>query len=111
MRVFHKTDVSHIASAEVNDVGSGSDETGETSHCVLARNVVLLHGKQQEIGKVFLGVELEIVEETQFAILFDKQIKISVADVDEDAIFFCILHHAVDEQTAGMGDSGVRPFH
>ena len=104
MRVFHEANVSHITSAEVDDVGSGADETGEASRCVLARNIVLLHGKQQEIGKVFLGVELEIVEETQFAILFDKQIKISVAHVDENTVAIRILHYAIDKHAARMCD-------
>ena len=34
--VFHETDVSHIASAEVDDVGSRSDKTREANRGVLA---------------------------------------------------------------------------
>ena len=93
-------DVFHIASAEVDDVGGGTDEARETNGCILSRAAVLFHGEQQEIGEVFFGVELKVVEKDQLAFFFDEHVEVAVADLDENTMVCVAFHYAVDEDAA-----------
>ena len=110
MRVVHKSDVFHIASTKVDDVGSGTDESGEANRCVLSRATVLFHGKQQEVSKVFLGVELEIIEKQQITFFLDKHVEVAVADLNRNACVNAVFHHAVEEYAARMGNPDFLPF-
>ena len=97
MGVFHEMYIFDIASTKFDDFGSGTDKTRETNGCFMPRKTVLLHREEQEIGEIVFGVEPEIVEKEQFAILFDDRVEVAVAYVDENARRRLGLHRPIDK--------------
>ena len=100
-----------VTLTKLDDFGAGRNQSAEVNGNI-GVSLLLLKGGQEEKGKVVLGVETEVVEESQLPVMDQGKVEGTAVDIDvcvKGIVAGCLEKHGLKENAGAVGGLHVVP--